>query len=256
MARNIFRLSFALHPQEGKTIKEMAICILSLLEMLRREDDVFSRFAYAKLNFKNVDFDLTTLGFNDAVEKLSQLILRTNLSDIREYNKVKNPTVDFARDIGFRTLFIFFKNGKEHFSITGDISTRQYPSLSITHFPFENSDYNFDWYFKMLKITTEFFNPIFSGVRIVLDSFIDECRDINIIYPLGWVTYFSHESKIEIPPDLGFEMEKTDKGIYLILTREDFTQNKEDYFLAKDKLLEAMEKIKKNSVNYSDTLRR
>jgi len=251
MARNIFGVSFILHP-EDKTIKETATCLLSLLEILRKEDDIFSQFSYAKLNFKNVDFDLTILGFNDAVEKLSQLILRTNLSNIREYEKTEKPTADFARELGFQILLVFHKNKKMRFSINGNISSSRFSSLAITDFPVKNSDYEFDWYFRMLKIITEYFNPIFSGVNIISSDYIAECRNLKIKYPLGWITYFSDESKIEIPSDIGFEAEKTEKGVYLILTREDITQSKEVYWLAEEKLLEAMQKIKKNSANYSE----
>lgn len=251
MARNIFRLSFVLHPKD-KTIKETSTCLLSLLEILRKEDDIFSKFTLAAEEIKSVKFDLSELEFNDAVEKLAQAILKTDLSNIRKYEKVENPTIDFARELGFQILLIFHKNGKEHFSITGNISSSQFSSLAITHFPFENSDYEFDWYFRMLKIITEYFNPIFSGVNIRSSDYIAECRNLKIKYPLGWITYFSDESKIEIPSDIGFEAEKTEKGVYLILTREDITQSKEVYWLAEEKLLEAMQKIKKNSANYSE----
>ena len=251
MARNIFGISFILHPKD-KTIKETAICLLSLLEILRKEDDIFSKFTLAAEEIKSVKFDLSELEFNDAVEKLAQAILKTDLSSIRKYEKVENPTIDFSRDLGFTLLLQFFKNRKKRFSITGNISSSRFSSLAITYFPFEDSDYEFDWYFRMLKITTEYFNPLFSGVNIIMSTYIGEYRDLKIKYPLGWITYFSDESKIEIPSDIGFEAEKTEKGVYLILTREDFTQNKEDYFSARDKLLEAMQKIKKNSANYSE----
>jgi len=251
MARNIFRLSFVLHPKD-KTIKETSTCLLSLLEILRKEDDIFSKFTLAAEEIKSVKFDLSELEFNDAVEKLAQAILKTDLSNIRKYEKAENPTIDFARDLGFQILLIFHKNGKEHFSITGNISSSQFSSLAITHFPVKNSDYEFDWYFRMLKIITEYFNPIFSGVNIRSSDYIAECRNLKIKYPLGWITYFSDESKIEIPSDIGFEAEKTEKGVYLILTREDITQSKEAYWLAEEKLLEAMQKIKKNSANYSE----
>jgi hypothetical protein len=70
--------------------------------------------------------------------------------------------------------------------------------------------------------------------------------------PLGWITYFSNDCKPEIPNDLkGIEYEFTDKGKYLILTREDFTADKETYEAHKQKLLNLMDEIKNRVPEYS-----
>ncbi len=55
-----------------------------------------------------------------------------------------------------------------------------------------------------------------------------------------------------MPDDLkGIEYEHTDKGKYLILTREDFTADKEIYEAHKQKLLKLMEEIKRSVPDYS-----
>ncbi|WP_164121795.1 hypothetical protein [Sphingobacterium sp. xlx-130] len=251
MARNIFSLSFVLSP-EVLTIKETAIKIISLLDILRSYDEVFSKFTYSKLDFPRTDFNLTKDDLNELVDKLSDTMLSMNLSDIQQYNNVINPIINFGRDFGFSFLLDFDDTSKKHFSITGNISSSKFSSFSIKHFPFENSDYDFDWYFSVLKLINMNLRPLYSGVKITIEQYMDLYLPLKIKYPLGWITYFSDDSKIKTPDDIGFEVLKVEGGCYIIATRNDFTQSKEEFLEIKDKLIEATKKLKKYSPEYSE----
>ena len=87
------------------------------------------------------------------------------------------------------------------------------------------------------------------GVHFLGSSFLEITKAFK--KPLGWITYFSNDYEIPIPDNLeGIEYEHTDKGKYLILTREDFTTDKEAYEAHKQKLLEVMEEIKRRVPEY------
>jgi len=251
MARNIFGVSFVL-PKQILSINETATKVVSLLEILRIEDDVFSKFKVSKLLFKSIEFNLEDNSF-DNILKLSETILSFELSDIKHYEKEENPTIDFSRDHGFNVLLEFEKNKKKHFSLSCNLSSSKWNSLSIENFPFENSDYDFDWYFNILRKTNDFLKPIYSGVNIILPQYVEMYLPLKIAYPFGWITYFSNESNIRIPTDIDFEVKQEEKGQYVIATREDFTASKESFFAMKEKLIEGMNVLKNISPEYSET---
>jgi len=251
MARNIFSLSFILANQR-LSIQELSFKLISLLEILRLEDEVFSKFKVSALHFKSVDFDLEKLNFDEKVLKLSKTILQFNLSDIRQYEKEESPTTDFSRELGFRVLMDFDEKKKKHFSITGNLASSQWNSLAIEHFPLENSDYDFGWYLNILRKINDFLTPKYSGVNIILPQYTEMYLPLKVVYPLGWITYFSNESNIKMPTVDGFEIIQDEKGQYIIATREDFTQSKADFFAMKEKLIDGMKILKNTCEEYSE----
>jgi hypothetical protein len=120
-------------------------------------------------------------------------------------------------------------------SIEATPSARISPSGVLMDFKVEP-----EWYFKLLSIIVKNTDAVLGGVLLRGNpSFTDEV--VKYDYPLGWISYFSNEYEIKIPDNLeGFEYEYTDKGKYLIATREDFTVSKEAYQEQKDKLLKTM----------------
>lgn len=251
MARNIFSLSFILSPQR-LSILETAFKLLSLLDILKKEDDVYSKFKISKLNYKSVDFDLKNGTFDENVSKLSEIILQFEKANIKHYEKEESPNIYFSRDFGFSILLEFKKNKKKHFAISCNIASSQWNSFSIQYFPVENCDYDFNWYFTILKKTNNFLIPIYSGVNIILPQYIEMYLPLKVIYPLGWITYFSNESNIKMPNDKGFEVIQEEKGQYIIATREDFTQSKESFFAMKEKLIDGMKLLKSTCIEYSE----
>ena len=254
MARNIFDLRFNLS-EEKLSIKETALKLISLLELLRIEDDVFAKFKVSKPHFKSVDFDLNNGNIESNVQKLAKTLLIFEYADFSQSEKDMIPTIDFTRELGFMFLLEFKKENKQHFVITGSMGVTFNPlwnSLSIQNFPIENSDYDFNWYLKNLKIANLYLKPIYSCIRIILDQYMEKYWELKIKYPLGWITYFSNESNIKMPFDAGFEVLQEEKGQYIITTREDFTTSKESFFAMKDKLIEGMKLLKEKCPEYTE----
>jgi len=250
MARNIFDLRFVLLSNNLGT-KNSAFKLLTLLEILRREYDVFSKFEVSRLHFKSIKFDLNQVSFEEALIELENTFIKFHKADLNYYETPPNEEV--INSLGFRFLIIFKKNNKEHFSISGNFSSSdRWNSFAIENFSFENSDYDFNWYFNIIKKTNEFLNPRFSGARIILDQYMQMYWPLNIKFPLGWITYFSNESNIKMPSDLGFEVIQEEKGQYVIATREDFTQSKESFFAMKDKLVDGIKALKNTCSEYSE----
>jgi len=254
MARNIFGISFIL-PVKKLSIKETALKLISLLELLRRDDDIFSKFKLSKLNFKSVDFDLNNGTIESNVQKLAETLIVFEYPDFTQSEKDTIPTIDFTRELGFMFLLEFKKNNKQQFVITGSMGGTFNPlwnSLSIQNFPIENSDYDFNWYFNILRKANQVLQSSYSGVNIILSQYMEMYLPIKIIYPLGWVTYFSNDSNIKMPTDKGFEVIQEEKGQYVIATREDFTTSKESFFAMKEKLIEGMKVLKNICPEYSE----
>lgn len=251
MARNIFDLVFVLQPKRI-SIRETAVKLISLLEILRIEDNAFSKFKVSKIHFKSVEFNLEDNLFEKSVQKLSDTILRFELPDIKHYEKEENPTIDFSRDYGFFISFEFQIDNKKHFNLFCNLASSQKNSLSIDNFPFENNDYDVDWYFNIMRKANQFLRPKYSGVNIILSQYIEMYLPLKIIYPLGWITYFSNESNIKMPIVRGFELVEEENGQYIIVTREDFTQNKDSFFVIKEKLIDGMKVLKNICPEYSE----
>ena len=250
MAKNIFIIR-SLLKQENKSIFEVSELLINVLVKLSEYDKIFLKFVYSKQGFEDNTIDLSELDIQLAKKRLADIILYSNLTDIQKHEKVKNPDVYFKRDFGFLHLIKFSIKNEEQFTISGNIGTKNYPSFRIEHF-YGKKEYSFHWYNNILKCIIDYFEPIYAAVTIRLTSFIDIFSKLNVKHPLGWITYFSNDYELQIPDDLeGIEYEHTEKGKYLILTREDFTVSKEAYEEQRDKLLKIMQEIKRRVPEYS-----
>lgn len=108
---------------------------------------------------------------------------------------------------------------------------------------------DFNWYFTLLKVVSEKMDANYSKIGIIETSFNQVANSFPS--PLGWITYFTKDYKPGIPDDLaGIEYEFTSRGKYLILAREDFTTDKVTYEAHKQKLLSAMEEIRRRVPGY------
>lgn len=184
------------------------------------------------------------LSKEEAVKIISSTILNFSKYEIAKYEKEQNPTIEYSRDFGFS--FVRSYGQAMFFYIITGCSTAN--GLSLLSYNSNNS--SFEYYYSILRAIVTGSNVISGAVGIRDLPFQKSCK--NIIAPLGWITYFSRSFKPEIPDDLeGIEYEHTDKGKYLILTRENFTTDKEIYEAHKQKLLNLMEEIKRRVPEYS-----
>jgi hypothetical protein len=250
MAKSIFYLSSVLKNGK-KSIFELSADLIDLMLKLAEIDPVFLSAIYRR-NDINLDLKLTNGDRQNCILSLANIILESHKADIRQQDKVDAATIDFSRDFGFLLLFDFTKAGKQVFSITTRIGSSQDQYLKIEYFNRE-FEHDFNWYFFVLKALVEYFAPEHAGVVTSVPAFFDPFKKLKVWPPLGWISYFSNDGAIKIPDDLnGVEYEHTDKGKFIILTREDFTISKEVFETHRDKLLEIMKEIKSRVPEYTE----
>ncbi|MFQ3575696.1 MAG: hypothetical protein SNJ77_04600 [Cytophagales bacterium] len=230
-------------PAGKKSIIEVSYDLWDLLKALSQIDDSFLVPTLSKENQKDVSFRTDELSKEEAVKIISSTILNFSEYDIAKYEKEQNPTIEYSRDFGFS--FVLTYGQVMSFNIIIGCSSAN--GLSVLSYNSNNN--SFEWYYSVLKAIITGSNATRGAIGIRDLPFQKACR--NLAAPLGWITYFSNSFKPEIPNNLeGIEYEFTDKGKYLILTREDFTTDKETYEAHKQKLLNVMEEIKRRVPEY------
>jgi hypothetical protein len=250
MAKNIFYINAALSDKR-KSILEVSADFIDLMFQLGEVDPVFLSPVYIRKDIKS-SIKLIKGERENAVAGLANIILESHKSDILQHEKVGDPTIDFSRDFGFLLMFEFFKEERMAFSMMARLGASEYNELKI-EFLMESPESDFNWYFSVLKGIVDSRAPVYGGVVIKLPAFFDPFKTLKVWPPLGWISYFSNDGAIKIPDDLkGVEYEHTDKGKFLILTREDFTTSKEVYETHRDKLLDIMKELKSRVPEYSE----
>lgn len=253
MARNIFYISTSKKGAELESISTIAEKLTKLLTLLGGFDKIFLLPVFAREGMDEMEVDIANLGLEKSKEKFVDLFLAGFKSDIQQYDKVENPDETFRRKLGFRFLLKFSSNDENRFSMTGTLGATEYSSIDL-HYFYSSHEYDFSWYKSVLDVIVDFWNPEYAAVLIRLPTFFDPYTNLKVKHPFGWITYFSNDYELQIPDDLeGVEYEVTEKGKYIILTREDFTTGKEAYEAQRDRLLEIMKEVKERIPEYSES---
>lgn len=253
MTKNIYNIQALLKKeQDPKSIQATSNQLAELLFGLSKIDSRFYSPVYIKQGFQNQSLDLKQLGVEKTKEKLSELILESNRSDIKIHDKMDSPDFGYSRNIGFSHLLNYDEEGEHLFSVTGNLGPNSYSYFNVEYFNFESEvRFSFEWYLAVLKFIVDTVNPLYAGVNLILTSFVDLYVELNVKDPFGWITYFANDYDVKIPDDLeGVEYEHTDKGKYIILTREDFSGSKEEYEVQRDKLLNLMKTVREDCPEY------
>ncbi|MGB3468118.1 MAG: hypothetical protein WBA74_22725 [Cyclobacteriaceae bacterium] len=225
---------------------------LSIVQIAEQVTNFYKKLALVDNNHSQIyivsekksKFQKIDINDDYASRHLAEEILHQNIDEISKMDKVKIPQLDF----------LFVKS-----IISFGLETKaQDESLLTFHFSFLDSD-NLKSSISNIVTNPNCFNT-FEKAKLFLytaeKSFgvdysvikISE-RDINKVArgfkaPLGLITYFSNDYEIPIPDDLeGIEYEHTDKGKYLILTRENVAEDEAKLEKAKQKLLKTMQEI-------------
>lgn len=243
MTKRMFNISVN-WTAEKKSIKDAASDLWDVLKALSKVDALFLIPTFSKENQKDTSFRIDELSREEAVDLMSLTILNFSKYDIRKYEKDQDPTVEYSRDFGF-SFVLTYQQVISFNAVIGCINANGLSLLS-----YHKDDTEFEWFYNVLSALVSGSNTIRGSVGIRDLPFQKACK--NIIAPLGWITYFSKKFKPVIPDDVeGIEYEYTNNGKYLILTREDFTTDKETYESHKQKLLNIMEEIKRRVPEYS-----
>lgn len=228
-----------------QTISEVSSIFYELLNGLSKVSPHFDSPLLRKEKFEDLRIDLIEDKKN-VVIKLKNAILEFSKDDILKNEGELNPGFNYSRDFGF-SILVQYRNQNQEISFTGKLGSNSVNALG----QLSNNGFEVDGQFAngILKglISTSL---VRHGVIKTSDvKFLKACRPYK--YPLGLITYFSNESEWKIPDDLeGIEYEHTDKGKYLISTKEEFTNDPEKYEAHKRKLLDVMEEIKRRVPEY------
>ncbi len=243
MAKSIFSLNAALVNKQ-ESILSISERIISTFYHLSLSDPIFGNLRVVAQS--NGFYEPIILGSNnqEGINELSKAILDYSLSDIRSNDGIDNPKTDYSRAYGFT----FAINFSDYVTLTFKMGSSQSNGIGTISFS-KSMTKSFDWYFTLLKGVSEGFRTTYSKIGFIETLFNQNCKSYK--FPLGWITYFSNDHELQIPNELeGVEYEFTDIGKYLILTREDFTTDKETYEAHKQKLLNVMEEIKRRLPEY------
>lgn len=227
---------------------------LSIVQIAKLVINFYKKLALVDGNYSQINIISEkkslhqSIDVNDlnADQYLAEEILNHNIDDIRKINNVANPDINFSRDdmisIGLEakierdTLITLSYSFSTKLPRIGSIVVNQkcFDTFEKAKFFLETVEKSFSIDYSVIKISDRELNK--------------KARTYKS--PLGWITYFSNDYETPIPEDLeGVEYEHTEKGKYLILTR-DIPTSPETLESSKQKLLELMEEIKQRVPEY------
>ncbi len=215
------------------SIMEAAVMLYEWLERLSKFDSMFSEpFLVRK---KDIEVDLSPDKKNETIKLLAEHILREARHDIEFYEKEKNPDYNYVYRERSYSLFIEFKhNDKIMASGSINLGASWYKAFFLDNISDENKTY--EWYFQLMEFMINLLNATYANINI--RRFIDEFYKLKINFPLTYISYFSNEFEHKIPDDIeGVEYIFSEKGKYMITTREDFLKYKESFLAHKDKIM-------------------
>lgn len=233
------RLNFSIElVNKQQSINEIASDLIRVFQTLSKFDTIFNELYF----ITKKDENLINVNDKNSVKMFAYNILEYSLKDIKKFDKVEYPSVNHSRPFGYSFGLSFKENTKSvlylNFKIGGD-SNNSIGSISIPNYLVR--DYTL--FKEILNTFNEILEVKYSSVRLID---IDFLTIANSKYKnhLGWITYFSNHYEINIPNDLeGIEYEHTDKGKYLILTKDNLSIDESKDETYKRKLLTTMETI-------------
>lgn len=170
------------------------------------------------------------------------------MKDIKKYDALIEPTIQYKREFGFSIGFNFENLvGDNIFSlhalIGGDSLSLNY---KMNETPIKQIEkFSLEWYHEFIESLTQFLPIQFAVVRPRNTDFLDRAVT-KFKYPVGVVTYFGNEI-LELTPQIydTFDCELVEGGVIINLSQVLF-ESKEGL----DSLIENMAKIGKMNSTY------
>lgn len=253
MARNTLLDISVLWAPDLKSIYEVAGILCNIITEIFEEKLEINKAYLGVLGHKDLTFSKHSwIKSNDVQYEIASFLLKTHSREIRKYNKEVNPSINYSRKEGIGCVLSFYNDKKSVVGFTVRLGRFDINSLGTLRIS-QDLETDFDWYNRFLTALVGATSPLMGSVGIRPSMYQEAAKKFT--YPLGWINYFAYDYKISIPDDLpGVEYLHTEKGKYLITTREDFTgQTKEIYEAHKQKLLVLMEEIALRDPRYRRT---
>lgn len=222
------------------SIIDVASKVYHLLKYLSKFDSIFERTHHFN-GSKETEIEISN---EVTIDKIAQLILNSERNEITQHEGIINPTIYYKRKGGgfsFNSRFLIGSDKRFAFNYGCGYLV---DGVSIYNF---NKDYEYDyaWYEQIIRRVVDHMNPFFASIYINNQPWNIFYNQMNIKYPIGWITYFSDRLEFNIPDDLNEVKYKfEDGGKFLYTSDEDFMKDKDAYFSNREKLERVINEIK------------
>ena len=180
---------------------------------------------------------------------LAEKILQRNFKDIKKYEKIDAPDINYCRSMGFGFSLDFTgdKGVGTCWSFNlGGVDNCQVSTLTME----KNYRPGFQWHMNVINSFLAVL-PVEQAMVLVNDKKYRDEVDGCYKFPLGWINYFANDFSIKIPDDLPYvEYDQRENGKFFYLTREDFSKSEDVYVASIKKLGEVMLALKNYSPSY------
>ncbi len=186
----------------------------------------------------------------NSIHLLAEELLHQNIDDIRKIDGVENPDQNYRRG----------KNGGLSLGLQTKAEGETFITLNFSFYPNQSAvgsiavnELCFDSYVKamdFLEIANSSFLVKYSVIKIMDRSLNKVAR--GYLFPLGWITYFSESLNDLIPDGLeGVSYECSDRGKYVILSKESISVDSDKLDSGKEVLIKCMKQIEEQNPAYS-----
>lgn len=229
--------------KERLTILEIASSVIEFYSNLAKCNNYYRKVSI--VSEKPSLYGSIDVNESEAKHLLAEEILNRNINDLIKQDEIKKPDIHFLMNKALISFSLDTMIGDDPFAtLNFCFTTSKNLNTSIGSIVINKECFNsFKKAKEFLDLATQSFNVEYSALKI-------SDRPLNRIArafkaPLGYITYFSNDYELDIPNDLeGVEYEHTEKGKYLILTRDNLTfEDESEIKLYSDKLANLMETI-------------
>lgn len=226
------------------SVHDCAGQIIDTLKSLSVMDQVFLHPIFITGQKGKISLDLSGNTLDDYKKKIVEALIRSNIQQIKLWDKIEKPDANYFRKDGFRILIEFKKENKTVFYCSCLMGAEICQTFTFLGYKdVVTKEYN--WYFNMLKILVEKLVCVEGEIFIKTGNFSGFYVDLKAKHHLHWISYYSNDFYLKIPDDIGgVEYLHTDKGKYLITSQDDFHKDKESFENHKEKIKGIVEEMK------------
>lgn len=242
-ARNFLSIGVQFSP-EILSIRQAAKNLICFLIELGKSDKLFLNPILISGQKSELSFSLDINDVEGQVLDLANGILQTEWNEITQHEGNNKPTIDYIRPDGYQILLKFFVEGEIAFWVSCRIGSIIYQTMSIRDFS-NQILFDYNWYEEIFKKIVLKTSAYLGTIVMSNQSFGKFYNEMQIKYPIGWITYFSNSCEFDIPNNLKeVRYEFSSDGKYLFTSDEDFMKDKDAYFGYREKLKGIITEIK------------
>ncbi|SOE21244.1 hypothetical protein SAMN06298216_1715 [Spirosomataceae bacterium TFI 002] len=242
-AKNYLSIRVKFEPKR-LSINSAAKELVSILVGLSELDSLFLYPIVITGQKSELSLNLSEENKERQVSELANGILRAEWNEITQYEGDNNPTINYSREDGYPVLLRFEVKNDIVFWIGCRLGSNINQTFTIRGFS-SNNLFEYSWYENVFKALVGLTKAEIGTVAISNESFGKFYNQMDIKYPIGWITYFSDSLRYCIPEDLkDTRCEFIEEGKFLYTSDQDFMKDKEAYFSNREKLERVINEIR------------